>query len=752
MKRKRKLLGVTLVLSALLILQLPPSGADAASVPEFAVSASGTLLSYNGKSTDVVIPSSVVEIATDAFKDNDNIRSVTIPNSVRKINEYAFWDCDNLQSVSIGSGLTRIDDFVFANCMGLVSVSLPKTIEKIGIYAFEDDVNLEAITITQDTHYIHDSAFDGCYKLVIFAPEGSYAWNYAQEFYIRQKQFPVYEDTGFVDPVIIKEGETDDGEGTTVVDETDTDTEPGAFTTRYEVTARPDGTYTAVAIGQNPNIYGESRVVAGNAVVFMDNSSMHVYNGSEPQEDPAEIPDITAPEDRVYFSSTIPKYTIVDGTIVADKAFYMSDSLEDMSLPEGVREIGEFAFSRTEASAVSLPEGIEYIDYGAFYHCDRLDHVQLPLSVKKIEPYAFAGTPWVDDFLSGTPGYMNFLDGNYNASDGDFLVSGGALIAYRGRGGNVNIPSGVRIIAAGCFKDNKDIRSVTLPNTLLSIGEEAFSGCTALSDVAFGGNEEEILDRAFSGTLISVRDLPDRIVNVGTGAFDDMSSSAGLNVTYETSSCRLSNMAYRSSVQDRKNAGVTVSGYEGAIAYLDGADRPYTLTISENHGSELIDKAVNRAASFLSDRSFEEGLLFDMVLTDSSGIPITKLGNQGLEVAFPLPEGFDGYELSLYTCDRNGQLEDLPVEIVDSPAGKYVRFVTFHLSPFALYKDGASDGSQLITSDVVLRAASGGQIQGSYQGNSVRRWLVSRGVLRLIVCGLLVVTGIFFISIRKKKS
>ena len=85
MKRIRKLLGVILIIVALLVLQLPPLGADAASVPEFSISDSGTLLSYNGTSTDVVIPSTVIEIATDAFRDNDKIRRVTIPNSVRKM-------------------------------------------------------------------------------------------------------------------------------------------------------------------------------------------------------------------------------------------------------------------------------------------------------------------------------------------------------------------------------------------------------------------------------------------------------------------------------------------------------------------------------------------------------------------------------------------------------------------------------------------------------------------------------------------
>lgn len=752
MKRKRKLLGVILIVSALLVMQLPPSGVDAASIPEFSVTGSGTLISYNGTKTDVVIPSSVIEIATDAFRDNDNIRSVTIPNSVRKINEYAFWDCDNLQTVTIGSGLTKIDDFVFANCMGLVSVNLPANIRSVGIYAFEDDVNLEAVTFTQYTHDIHTSAFDGCYKLVIFAPEGSYAWDYAQEFYVRQKQFPVYEELGYIDEDTVNV--PDEPGNTEVIDETDGRDEPGAYTTEFEITQRPDGTYTAVAVGANPDIYGESHVVGNTAVVFMDNSSLNVYDGRTAAGSGSEE-GITGniSSDTVRYSSTIPKYTIIDDLIVADKAYYQSASLENMSLPDGIKEIGQFAFSRTDVVSVTLPDGVESIDYGAFYHCDRLSEVKLPPTVMKIEPYAFSETAWVQDFLSKPSGINNNLDDRLNAYAGDYLVSGGALIAYRGTGSNVTVPAGVRIIAAGCFKDNTNIRTVALPSTLISIGEEAFYGCSSLGEVSFGGNEKEILDRAFAGTGISVSDKPDRIVNVGIGAFDDLDmSDEGLNITCEETTGRLSNASLRPSETDKDNAGVNIAGLSGAQAYLDGADRPYTLAVSIIPVPDIMHSAMDRASEFLKDYSLGEMVCYNLTLSDSSGIPITKLGNQGLEVALPLPEKLADSNLTILTCDRNGQLEDIRVEIIDAPSGKYARFVTYHLSPFILCETGGNPDDQIISSDVVLKAATGGHITGTYQGNPIKNYLLSRGAMRLLISGLLVLTGIFLLVIRKKRT
>ncbi len=757
MKRIRKLLGVILIISALLVMQLPPLGADAASVPEFSITGSGTLVSYNGTATDVVIPSTVIEIATDAFRDNDHIRTVTIPNSVKKINEYAFWDCDKLQSVTIGSGLTKIDDFVFANCMGLVSVNIPSNIKSVGIYAFEDDVNLESVTFTEHTRDIHESAFDGCYKLVIFAPEGSYAWKYAQGFYVRQSKFTIYEDTGMIDvideTVTHDEPDTEDVSGngeTEVIDETDPYGEPGAYTTEFEITQRPDGTYTAVAINQNTDIYGQTHVVGNSAVVFMDNSSMHVINGSDIRAAESEAVHSDPSDPGITYSSTIPKYTIVDSEIVADKAYYMSEDLTNMSLPSGVHEIGQFAFSRTQVISVTLPDGVKTIDYGAFYHCDRLLDVQLPATVEKIEPFAFSETPWVNDFLSATGGINNRLDNRLNSSSGDFLVSGGALIAYRGTGANVTIPNGVRIIAAEVFKGNTDIKTLALPDTLVSIGEGAFMGCSSLEEVSFGGNEEEILDRAFMGTQISVKDIPDRIKNVGTGAFDDLSSATGLNITCEESTRRLSNLSYRSSVANKENAGVTVIGDDGVLAYLDGADRPYELTVRRQSESTAFDKSLERASGFLSNYALGNRVIYDMILTDASGISITKLGNQGLEVAIPIPAELSGEKLVVLTVDRNGQLEDISVTVVNTNGKEFARFTTYHLSPFALYSTGAAlADTDIITSEVTLRAASGGPVQPAFD-NSLRHWLVTRGLIRWMVFGLLVITGVFLIAVRKK--
>lgn len=60
----------------------------------------GMLESYNGEEVDVTIPSNVIIIGPEAFKNCIGLKSVTIPESVAKIGRCAFYRCENLTSIA----------------------------------------------------------------------------------------------------------------------------------------------------------------------------------------------------------------------------------------------------------------------------------------------------------------------------------------------------------------------------------------------------------------------------------------------------------------------------------------------------------------------------------------------------------------------------------------------------------------------------------------------------------------------------
>lgn len=665
MKRKRRLWGVLFIITALIIMQLPVSEADAAtSASDFKMEGT-TLVKYRGTEKNVSVPNTVEVIGEGAFENNTSIELVVVPNSVKRIEAYAFWGCDSLEKVVLGKGLTEVGDFAFTKCQGLKDMSIPENIRSIGIQAFADCVNLEDISISPEVTSIHETAFDGCRKLVIHCETGSYADTYAKTFYEKQKEMPEYED--------VPDYSVTEPEGTATPEPAPTPTPPV-----YEE--------------DNSALLGSTTVVGNQAVVFIDNTSPMVHGNAEENDEGGMGAGVNGDSDNgsentgetlggdilTTAGESIPKYSIVDGSIVADQSYYRSGDITNVALPQGIAEIGQFAFARSVLQDISIPDGVESICYGAFYHCDNLAQVNLPESVMNVEPKAFSHTLWVD----------NFLEGNGNGN-GDFLISGGVLVAYRGNTAQVAVPEGTRVIAAEAFTEHSEIESLTLPESLLVVGEGAFEGCSGLKNLTPGSNLKKIKDRAFADCSLTQLELPAGVTEIGLKAFDEKVQLSFLGEapdrTYEASAQRLSNEQYRVYGEETGQAGVSVIGEEKASAILSGANKSYTLSVKEVKQSSEMENAFSRNLH----TSVPEGtVIYDLSLTDSSNIPLTKLGRQLLTVTMPVPEALSGQELKVVTLDRNGQLELLASEVILLDGVEAIRFQTNHLSLFAVYGTG----------------------------------------------------------------
>lgn len=71
------------------------------------------LKSYNGSTSDVIIPSCVTEIGKEAFKENSSLESVILTGNVKKIGCNAFDNCINLKKVIIPDSVTKIGNNAF---------------------------------------------------------------------------------------------------------------------------------------------------------------------------------------------------------------------------------------------------------------------------------------------------------------------------------------------------------------------------------------------------------------------------------------------------------------------------------------------------------------------------------------------------------------------------------------------------------------------------------------------------------------
>ncbi|MDO5424687.1 MAG: leucine-rich repeat domain-containing protein [Eubacteriales bacterium] len=87
-----------------------------------------------------------------------HVTSVVIPNGVQKIGNCAFENCLDLKEVTWGTGLIEIDSYAFKNCIALESVTIPECTESIGFGAFENckylqRINYNAVNCSISTAY-----------------------------------------------------------------------------------------------------------------------------------------------------------------------------------------------------------------------------------------------------------------------------------------------------------------------------------------------------------------------------------------------------------------------------------------------------------------------------------------------------------------------------------------------------------------------------------------------------------------------
>ena len=151
-------------------------------------------------------------------------------------------------------------------------------------------------------------------------------------------------------------------------------------------------------------------------------------------------------------------------------------------------------------------------------------------------------------YAVATPEAANASDFTYTATATEVTITG-----YTGAGGVVIIPAsigGVPVTSIGAaafstnYLGNQSIRSVTIPNSVTSIGNYAFAFCSGLTSVTIGSGVTSIGDSAFTSCsgLTSVT-IGSGVTSIGDGAFQDC---AGLtSVTIPSSVTIIGNNAFQ---------------------------------------------------------------------------------------------------------------------------------------------------------------------------------------------------------------
>ena len=260
-----------------------------------------------------------------------------------------------------------------------------------------------------------------------------------------------------------------------------------------------------------------------NINVVEENANYSSENGILFNKDKTEIVCYPA-------GKTDAEYVIPDSvTSIGGYAFYDCTSLTNITIPNSVTSIGYSAFyDCTSLTNIIIPDSVLYIGGDAFYDCESLASITIPDSVTSIRSSAFYNTAYYND------------ESNW---DNGILYIGNHLIKVKSDiSGSVEIKQGTKTIANNAFVPCKSLTSITIPNSVTSIGwyafadctslkhatintEEvgyAFSGCTSLESVILGDNVTSIYGGAFKGcTSLTSITIPDSVTSIGYSAFDN---------------------------------------------------------------------------------------------------------------------------------------------------------------------------------------------------------------------------------------
>ena len=178
-------------------------------------------------------------------------------------------------------------------------------------------------------------------------------------------------------------------------------------------------------------------------------------------------------------------------------AFSECENLGAVSLPDGLTEIREEAFCKCYKLKISLPSSLTIIGVGAFLNCYYLGSIVLPDGLKTIASQAFNN--------AGVSGSIvipaSVTEWGYNTFYGHELTSvvveeGIEIIpmsAFRqdlfrsGRPLNtlesVTLPQSLKTISQEAFRDNRALTTFTIPASVVSIEGSAFHNCSSLKEV-----------------------------------------------------------------------------------------------------------------------------------------------------------------------------------------------------------------------------------------------------------------------------
>ena len=176
-------------------------------------------------------------------------------------------------------------------------------------------------------------------------------------------------------------------------------------------------------------------------------------------------------------------------------------------------------------TAINIPNSVTTIGDGAFEGCTGLTAINIPTSVTTIGNSAFSGCSSLATIsvASDNPKYDSRNNCNAIIETATNTLIAGCK--------NTTIPNSVTSIGEGAFSGYSSLTNINIPNSVTVIGELAFDGCTGLTAINIPNSVTVIGELAFDSCIgLTAINIPNSVTTIGEGAFSDCSNLTSISV------------------------------------------------------------------------------------------------------------------------------------------------------------------------------------------------------------------------------
>lgn len=247
------------------------------------------------------------------------------------------------------------------------------------------------------------------------------------------------------------------------------------------------------------------------------------------------------------------KSLVIEDGITDLPSFCNCKSLSSISIPDSVTGIEEYTFydtayyddennwengvlyidkhlikAKPEITELNIKTGTITIADEAFSGCENLESITMPESLKTIPPRIFDETAYYrndDNWENGLLYNGNYLITAKNDITSANIKEGTTVAASCALGWcenleSVTLPDSLTTMGERMFICCSALKSIDIPDTVTSIGGSAFGMCSSLETVVIPTGVTHIADGLLSYSGITSIDIPDTVTSMGDGVFD----------------------------------------------------------------------------------------------------------------------------------------------------------------------------------------------------------------------------------------